>query len=60
MKELINLQLMMFALIIIGLILKKTKVIGKEGQKSMTNLVIDLILPCNICLLYTSDAADEL
>ena len=45
MKELINLQLMMFALIIIGLILKKTKVIGKEGQKSMTNLVIDLILP---------------
>ena len=52
MKELINLQLMMFALIIIGLILKKTKVIGKEGQKSMTNLVIDLILPCNIIFSF--------
>ena len=44
--------LMMFALIIIGLILKKTKVIGKEGQKSMTNLVIDLILPCNIIFSF--------
>ena len=43
---------MMFALIIIGLILKKTKVIGKEGQKSMTNLVIDLILPCNIIFSF--------
>lgn len=52
MKELVNLQLMMFALIIIGLILKKTKVIGKEGQKSMTNLVIDLILPCNIIFSF--------
>ena len=48
MKELINLQLMMFALIITGLILKKVGVVGKEAQKGMTNLVIDLILPCNI------------
>ena len=43
MKELINLQLMMFALIITGLILKKVGVVGKELQKGMTNLVIDLI-----------------
>ena len=48
MKELFNLQLMMFALIITGLILKKVGVVGKEVQKGMTNLVIDLILPCNI------------
>ena len=40
MKELINLQLMMFALIITGLILKKVGVVGKEVQKGMTNLVI--------------------
>ena len=39
---------MMFALIITGLILKKVGVVGKEVQKGMTNLVIDLILPCNI------------
>lgn len=31
---------------------EKTKVIGKEGQKSMTNLVIDLILPCNIIFSF--------
>ena len=47
-KELINLQLMIFSMIIIGLVLKKVGVIGKTGQKNITDLVVDLILPCNI------------
>lgn len=47
-KELIDLQLMIFSMIIIGLVLKKTGVIGKTGQKNITDLVVDLILPCNI------------
>lgn len=47
-KELINLQLMIFSLIVIGLILKKTGIIGTTGQKNITDLVVDLILPCNI------------
>lgn len=47
-KELVDLQLMMFSLIIIGLILKKVGVVGKTGQKNITDLVIDIILPCNI------------
>ena len=47
-KELINLQLMIFSLIVIGLILKKTGIIGATGQKNITDLVVDLILPCNI------------
>ena len=52
MKELVNLKLMVFAGIVMGVIWKKTEVIGKEGQKSMTNLVIDLILPCNIIFSF--------
>ena len=52
MKELINLQLMMFALIITGLILKKWELSEKKYRKGMTNLVIDLILPCNIILFF--------
>lgn len=48
MKELIYLQLMMFSLIVIGLFLKKKGIVGKTGQKSITDLVIDVILPCNI------------
>lgn len=55
MKELLNLQLMMFLLILIGLILKKTKIVGKTGQKNITDMVIDLILPCNIVVSFMID-----
>lgn len=48
MEELINLQLMIFALIIIGFIVKKIGMVGKTGQKNLTDLVVNLILPCNI------------
>lgn len=48
MEELINLQLMMFSLIAIGLFLKKKGMIGQTGQKNLTDLVVNLILPCNI------------
>lgn len=48
MKELVNLQLMMFSLIMIGLFFKKAGIVGKTGQKNITDLVIDIILPCNI------------
>ena len=48
MKELINLLLMIFSLIVIGLIIKKTGIIGKTGQKNIKDLVVNLILPCNI------------
>ena len=48
MKELINLQLMMLLLISMGLILRKIKMVGKTGQKNLTSIVINLILPCNI------------
>ncbi len=48
MQQLINLQLTMFLMIAAGMILKKIGVIGPEGQKNITDLVIYLVLPCNI------------
>lgn len=48
MEELINLQLMIFSLIAIGLLVKKIGMMGKTGQKNLTDLVVNLILPCNI------------
>ena len=48
MEELINLQLMIFSLIAIGLLVKKIGMVGKTGQKNLTDLVVNLILPCNI------------
>lgn len=44
----ISLQLTMFIMILVGFIVKKIGLVGKEGQKNITDLVIYLILPCNI------------
>lgn len=46
---------MMFLLIIIGLVLKKVKIVGAVGQKNITDIVIDLILPCNIICSFMVD-----
>jgi malate permease and related proteins len=48
MHRLIDLQLTMFLMMAVGLVLKKIGIVGKEGQKNITDLVIYLILPCNI------------
>lgn len=48
MRELINLQLMMFLLMIVGLILRKKEIITAEGKRCLTDLIIDVILPANI------------
>ena len=44
----VHLQLTLFLLIIIGLMLKKTGIITKEGQKCLSDITVNLILPCNI------------
>lgn len=45
---LFDLQVMMFLLMAVGVVLRKMNIITKEGKGMLTNLVIDLILPCNI------------
>lgn len=46
--ELISLQLRMFLIMLVGLLFRKKNVISDEGKKNLTDLVIYLILPCNI------------
>lgn len=46
--ELISLQLRMFLIMLLGLFFRKKNLISAEGKKNLTDLVIYLILPCNI------------
>ena len=46
--ELISLQLRMFLIMLVGLFFRKKNFISVEGKKNLTDLVIYLILPCNI------------
>ena len=47
-SELISLQLRMFIIMLAGLFFRKKNIISAEGKKTLTDLVIYLILPCNI------------
>lgn len=46
--QMLQLQLMLFLLIMIGLMLKRRGIISQEGQKCLSDITVSLILPCNI------------
>lgn len=48
MLTLINLQITLFSLVAVGFLLKKIHIVGSQGQKNINDMVIYLILPCNI------------
>lgn len=47
-KDLADLQLTMFLMILTGLVLKRLNIITEDGKVSLTDLVIYVVLPCNI------------
>ena len=52
--DLFSLQGTLFALMIVGAILKKKEIIDANGKKCLTDLCINMVIPCNIfksCLI---------
>ena len=49
------LQISIVLLIAVGIIIKKIGIISNQGKKELTNLVIYLILPCNILNAFMID-----
>ena len=58
MITLLTLQLTIFILVAVGFLMKKIHIIVPPGQKNINDLVIYLILPCNILHAFTQSAAD--
>lgn len=54
MEDSLILEFSIFALIGVGYLVRKTNVVSQQGQKSITNLVVDVILPCNILKAFLS------
>lgn len=48
MSDVLILQITMLLLIIVGAVVKKLGIVGAAGQKNINDLVIYLVLPCNI------------
>lgn len=58
--DLFNLQIMMFIMMGIGFFLRKKDIITTPGKLVLTDLVIDLILPCNIISAFCMDFSKEI
>ena len=55
MSDMINLQFTLFAIMALGVIVRKTGVISGEGQKNITRLVLNLVLPFSIVNSFLID-----
>ena len=53
-SKMLSLQFMLFALIIVGVIANKTNMITSRNRKSFSDLLINIVLPCNIVNSFLS------
>lgn len=60
MQGLLELQLMMFVLMGVGIAARRKNIVTKEGKKILTDLVITIILPCNIISSFCVELNREL
>lgn len=58
MKTIITLQLTLFLLVAVGFMLKRFHIVGSQGQKNINDMVIYVILPCNILHAFAEGTAD--
>ena len=48
MTGMVSLEVTMFFLILVGFAVKKFRLVGEQGKAVITDLVVNLVLPCNI------------
>lgn len=58
MSRLLNLQIALFLLVAVGFLVRKCNIIGQQGQKNLNDMVIYVILPCNILNAFTNSQAE--
>lgn len=54
MSKLLELQFTIICLVGLGVILKRKRLIGDAGRKNITDLVINIVLPCNIVMSFVN------
>lgn len=60
MEALLSLQFNLFVMIGVGFLLRRIHVVDGRGQKVLTDLVLDVVLPCNIAVSFLTDNPGEL
>ena len=59
MAALLKLQFIIFSLIAIGFFTRRRGMVSREGQKNITDLVIHIVLPCNIVTSFVQELPDS-
>lgn len=59
METLVTLQITIFLLVAVGFILKRIHIVGPQGQKNINDMVIYVILPCNILRAFLDSPAEN-
>lgn len=59
MAQMLTLQVTLFAMMALGFAVKKIGIVSKTGQANLTDLVIDVILPCNIITSFQGSFGDN-
>ena len=59
MIAMLRLQFIIFSLIGIGFVTRKKGIVSREGQRSITDLVINVVLPCNIVTSFVQELPDS-
>lgn len=54
-SQMLSLQVTLFLLIFTGIVLKRLHIMTEDGQKCLSDLTINLILPCNIIVSFLGD-----
>ena len=57
--KMVNLQLVLLSILVIGIICSRLKIVSKEGQESLSNLLLNLVLPCNIIASFSSHVESD-
>ena len=59
MIAMLRLQFIIFSLIGIGFVTRRKGIVSREGQRSITDLVINVVLPCNIVTSVVQELPDS-
>lgn len=46
--KVLNQQLVLLLLVLVGLIVKKLRILNRESEKAVSSLLVNVLLPCNI------------
>ena len=59
MHDLLLLQITLLSMVAVGFLVKRLHIVGVEGQKNITDLVLMVILPANILTSFTATISPE-